>query len=933
MKNTTRLLLFLFAISIYSQEIPPIKIFTPQDYGAEDQNWSVTQSSNNFIYVANNLGLLEYNGATWQLYESPNDDILRSVKSINDRVYSGGYMDFGYWIKDEFGKSIYNSLSANREFNIKEDEQFWGIIDIEGFVIFQSLETIYIYEVENNSFNIIHSNERINEIFKVNESIYFQKSGVGLFKIENGREQLISSSLAIKDKEIINLYDFAQDILIQTKESGIYLYKNGTITEWDVSSKNSLREVSVYSSKRLSDGSFILGTISNGIIHLNSSGDIIMRIDQSYGLSNNTVLSIDEDNYGNVWLGLDNGINVLNLTSPYRVYVDKQGVLGTIYCSAKTDDYLYLGTNQGLFYRDLNTDSKFKFVSNTKGQVWVLTIIDNTLFCGHDKGTFIINKDIVNFLPGEKGTWTIKPINDRMLMQGSYRGLSVLEKKRDGNWEYRNKIDGFNISSRYIEFIGSNEVLVSHEYKGVYRIVTDNDYRKIVDFKKLNIPQGAKSGLLKYNNEVLYIYEDGVFKYVDQNANFQKDSLLSATIEKQQYLSGKLILDNERNRLWGFTKDKVVFIEPGKLSNLPNVSSIPISNEIRKSKSGYENILHIAKNEYLIGSTEGYMIVNLDRFEPAPKEIYLNGVECNSLHDDFFELSVTESPEPIELNYRNNNLKFKYSVTDFNNLSLSEYQYRLEGIYDEWSEWSSNPEVTFENLPHGEYHLEVIGRTAGVVTKNNISYSFTIGKPWYISPFAVLVYILLGLTSMFLSHYFNKRYYKKQKKELVEKKQRELELEQLESQKQIIQFKNENLKLDIENKNRELGAATMNLVNRNELLNNIKVELTKAKTINDTKNVIKLINRSLNNTSDWKLFEEAFNNVDKDFMKRVKVLHPSITPNDLRLCAYLRLNLSSKEIAPLLNISHKSVEVKRYRLRKKMGLDHEQSLTDYILEL
>ena len=68
-------------------------------------------------------------------------------------------------------------------------------------------------------------------------------------------------------------------------------------------------------------------------------------------------------------------------------------------------------------------------------------------------------------------------------------------------------------------------------------------------------------------------------------------------------------------------------------------------------------------------------------------------------------------------------------------------------------------------------------------------------------------------------------------------------------------------------------------------------------------------------------------------MKKMKSIHPTITPNDLRLCAYLRLNLSSKEIAPLLNISHKSVEVKRYRLRKKLELDHEQSLSNYIIEI
>ena len=159
-------------------------------------------------------------------------------------------------------------------------------------------------------------------------------------------------------------------------------------------------------------------------------------------------------------------------------------------------------------------------------------------------------------------------------------------------------------------------------------------------------------------------------------------------------------------------------------------------------------------------------------------------------------------------------------------------------------------------------------------------------------------------------------------------------LKELESAQKLMQLKNEKLKLDIESKNRELAVSTMSLIKKNEFLNSIKSELKdRASTPQDLKKVIRIIDKNLNNTDDWKLFEEAFNNADKDFLKLIKEKHPILTPNDLRLCAYLRLNLSSKEIAPLLNISPRSVEVKRYRLRKKMDLPHESSLTNYILEI
>jgi len=926
--------LLLIVFSINSQEIPPIQIFTPQDYGAEDQNWDISEAENNFIYIANNNGLLEYDGASWKLYDSPNDAILRSVSVVGDRIYTGGYRDFGFWTKNVFGNLSYTSLINNKGFSVKEDEEFWGIIDIEGYVLFQSLESIYVYNTSDQSFNIIDSEIRINKIFEVNESIFFQKGNWGVYKIENGREVLTIPSDKIKNKEILNIYDFEEGLLLQTKEYGFYKYKykDNAISKWSTSSDSILSNVSIYSSIRLKDGSFVLGTISNGIIHLDSKGNIILQVDQSGGLSNNTILSAKEDSYGNIWLGLDNGINVLNINSPYTVYRDKQGVLGTIYASAKFKNQLYLGTNQGLFYKEINSGSNFKSIPETKGQVWCLKILKGTLFCGHDKGTFIINNNRAEKIASEKGTWTIKSIDEKpnLLIQGNYRGFNILEKTPSNGWKIRNKINGFDMSSKFFEFSKPNEILVCHEYKGVFKIEIDSTYENVLNYKKLPIYEGVKSSVFKYNNTVFYSFKGGVFYYDVKSAAFKKDSLLSSLISGGNYLSGKIINDQKGGNLWAFTQNGIIYLEPGKLTDKLEVNIIAISDEVRKSKSGYENILHLNDNKYLIGTTDGYLIIDVDKLAVNTHEIYLNNISYNSRYNEVIPLGLEDSPE---LKNKNNSIRFNYSIANYNKLVSTKYQFRLTGIYDAWSDWSPKAEVFFENLPFGDYNFEVRAMTGGVNSSNTASYSFTIDKPWYLKPLAIVLYVLLAVIAALLVHYFNRRYYKKQKQKLLQKKERELELEQLESQRQIMKFKNENLQLDIENKNRELGMATMNLVKRNEFLNNIKDELSQTKSLIEVKKVIKLINSNLNNSSDWQLFEEAFNNVDKDFMKKIKTLHPSITPNDLRLCAYLRLNLSSKEIAPLLNISHKSVEVKRYRLRKKMGLIHDQSLSNYIIEL
>ena len=148
-----------------------------------------------------------------------------------------------------------------------------------------------------------------------------------------------------------------------------------------------------------------------------------------------------------------------------------------------------------------------------------------------------------------------------------------------------------------------------------------------------------------------------------------------------------------------------------------------------------------------------------------------------------------------------------------------------------------------------------------------------------------------------------------------------------------MKIRNEKLQNDLENKNREIAIATMSTVKRNEFLNKIKNELKSIESQPKISRLIKTINQNLKKNEDWEFFEKAFNNADKDFLARLKELHPVLTHNDLRLCAFLRLNLLSKEIAPLLNISVRSVEVKRYRLRKKLNMSRDKSISDYFINL
>jgi DNA-binding CsgD family transcriptional regulator len=199
----------------------------------------------------------------------------------------------------------------------------------------------------------------------------------------------------------------------------------------------------------------------------------------------------------------------------------------------------------------------------------------------------------------------------------------------------------------------------------------------------------------------------------------------------------------------------------------------------------------------------------------------------------------------------------------------------------------------------------------------------------------LIIYLLLALVVAYYVNNSYKKFYLKQEQKLIEENNLLLEIKELETEQQLMKLRNEQLSQDVDTKNRELAVSTMSLIKKNELLTLIKDDLNKTSDDSNKsiKSVITTINKNITEEDTWNVFKEAFDNADKDFLKKVKQAHAALTPNDLRLCAYLRLNLSSKEIAPLLNISVRSVEIKRYRLRKKMDLSHEQGLVEYILSI
>jgi DNA-binding CsgD family transcriptional regulator len=269
----------------------------------------------------------------------------------------------------------------------------------------------------------------------------------------------------------------------------------------------------------------------------------------------------------------------------------------------------------------------------------------------------------------------------------------------------------------------------------------------------------------------------------------------------------------------------------------------------------------------------------------------------------------------------------------------------LSGFTESWSEWSNSFTNEYTNLPHGDFVFLVRARNQLGVESLTDQVEFRVLPPWYKTSLAYLIYVILAILLVlsvvwliYLRIEISKRKDRLKHLQAYRQKEQEYMRNALIDEKKIINLKNEKLRAEMIHRDKELANQTMDLIRKNQFLQNIKEELLKLKrpnndfALNDKiMSLIAKIDKDLDHNKQWEVFESAFDEVHEDFLNRIKNAYPNLTPKELRLCAYLRLNISSKEIAPLMNISVRGVEICRYRVRKKLDIDREINMTSFIM--
>ena len=387
-------------------------------------------------------------------------------------------------------------------------------------------------------------------------------------------------------------------------------------------------------------------------------------------------------------------LSVVNYNSPFKIYEDYEGVIGTVYAFKKHDNYTYVGTNQGLYYKKTSSNNDFLLIEGMTGQVWSLELINNELFCGHDKGTFVVAKGKASKIPGTQGSWTFKQNKtDDIVFEGNYFGLNVL-KKIDGNWKIRNSLSGFDLSSRFFELTENNKIIVVHGYKGVYKLDLAPYFESLKSVELDSLSIAGNPSLARFNDKIYYKNKNGMYFYNEENDAFAKDTLLS----KAANPTGLIRLDDDK--LWVFSNDKIFYAVNDDVNNEVNLNSVLIPNKLKRTV--FENISSNNDEVNILGTNSGYVSFDLNNYKLSNNNFSIDKIEVSSIDSD---PKLVDIESDFILDYEDNNISFDYSVANYQVFEKNEFQYRLVGYNDNWSEWS-------ENSSNSRFRLSIASCTA-----------------------------------------------------------------------------------------------------------------------------------------------------------------------------------------------------------------------------
>lgn len=905
-------LFYFISSQIYAQELLPfVENYSKSNYQGDNQSWNVEQGNDGAMYFANNHYLLRFEGVKWEKYTLPNKTIIRSIMVEKDRIYSGSYKEFGYWIRKE-GKMTYVSISKGQNiFDENDNEEIWKIFKFNNKIYFQSFNNIFLFdgkEIKKTKLPFL-----ISYCYPIGNQLLIASVSEGIYKMTNSKIEKVQGWDLLENNVIHGIEKKENKTYFFTQKNGVYIEENGLLSSWKNPLNETLKTDNINVARFIQNSKLIIGTANKGVYIIDLKDNSFQNINRNNTLMNNSILSIGQDNEANLWLGLDNGIATIEVNSPISIFYDNSGTLGSVYSVASLEKGYLMASNHGVFKYE---DHRFSMVPNSQGQAWNINKLNNKYLIGHNQGTFIYEKGAFSKLNDNNGGWNLaKSTINNSYLQATYSGVILYNDIN--NLSKHIRIKELLKPIKYVAQNRKNEIWAADNYRGLYRIKYNDNYEttqveNVTKRIKMTNDFGVK--IFEFRNEILFLINNSWYTYNPISNQLVKNELFNSNFKN----SSDIVAIDESN---------FIVLQEGLLYHIQAKENTFVWNSIQskyyQGKIINDN-LKVFKNKenYLLNLDDGFIVLPLKEEKKRTPTIKIEAFVDENLVENNSKINFNSELKLYVISgvFGSSKPNLFYKIND-----ATSFLALKEGL------------VILNNLDSG-FHDIAIYHHDGLHYNKVSSFEFTVAKPWYFSFWSILLYCIVIGFCLYLYYKWNKiRYIQKLKlrDEELKYQTKILEIElKAENELKIQEYEKHILELELQTKSTEVTGKSLSIAKQSEMIEKIQDILDHETDFNKLKSDLKkAIKINALNRHEWETFETNLNQIHNEFIINLSKKYPNLTSKDIKLCIYLKMNLSSKEIAPMMNISFRGVELQRYRLRKKLNLVQDENLSQFLLTI
>ncbi|MBW8048922.1 MAG: hypothetical protein FVQ77_01000 [Cytophagales bacterium] len=783
---------FIFQSSIFnlqsygqsSKGLYPIRNFTPKEYKAQSQNWTIVQDKRGVMYFGNLQGILEYDGVHWRFIKTTHETTVRSL-AIDQigRIYVGAVGEIGYLAPDSLGTLIYQSLLKLIPEKDLDFGDVWNTYATSHGIYFQSPNKIFRWDGKN--MKIWHGEDPSNfhVMFYVNNNIYVRQRKIGLVQMTDESLELVNGGEQFAEVAVFTMLPLnSEKILLSTLKKGYYIMSTekatGQIQSVNISPFYSqmdrfLNETTVYKGSVLNENSFLLGTTSSGVVVIDQAGNLTEYFNKQTGLQDLVIWNQSLDKQKNLWLALSDGISRIEINSPITFFNDKTGLEGTVESIVRHNGILYLATNLGIYYlKDQESkQSPFdpylpKLIEGIPPlECWdLLSIIDHpsgmedVLLVTTNQGVLQINKNhqVDQITESNSSALHLHKLDPFRLFIGLSDGLATIYWN-NGKWVDEGRIDGIDDEIRSIAEDKNGKLWLGTISSGVfsleYSVKNNRLSASVMHYDTANGLPGGWVFVQHVFNKVIFATDKGLYQFNDDpdKPHFYPDTSLGKELEDEIQSIHRITQDYFGNIWMAVIKGANTFeLGFAKLNQNKNYSWH--NKPFLKIDDNVQSIYHEKNGITWLGNSNG-----LYRYDPnidynfkldypvlirkvtlGKDSLLFQGtyfdeipeLKYKDLNYKFVSLDQPEALKP-ELTYQYNSLTFEFAAPSFVNEEATLYQYKLEGFDQEWSNWSEETKAVYTNLPAEKYTFRVIAKNLYKHLSKEGTYEFKIIPPFY----------------------------------------------------------------------------------------------------------------------------------------------------------------------------------------------------------